>query len=62
MYVVKYQMYLFYTLPSLQYMAEIQIVPLISWSVVASVLFVVVGLAYRAYVGKKRNAGDSGLL
>lgn len=43
-------------------MAEIQIVPLISWSVVASVLFVVVGLAYRAYVGKKRNAGDSGLL
>ena len=46
----------------MQYMAEIQIVPLISWSVVASVLFVVVGLAHRAYTGKKKNAGDSGML
>jgi hypothetical protein len=62
MYVVKYQMYLFYTLSPMQYMAEIQIVPLISWSVVAAVLFAVVGLAYRAHMGKKRSADDSGLL
>ena len=46
----------------MQYMAEIQIVPMISWSVVAAVLFVVVGLTYRAHMGKKRSADDSGLL
>lgn len=40
-------------------MAEIQIVPLISWSVVSAVLFVVVGLAYRIYMRKKRD--DAGL-
>lgn len=36
-------------------MAEIQIVPLIGWSVVAAVLFVVVGLTYRTYLRKKRD-------
>jgi len=41
-------------------MAEIQIVPLISWSIVTAVLFVVVGLAYRTYVRKKINPADSG--
>lgn len=42
-------------------MAEIQIVPLISWSVVTAVLFVIVGLAYRAYSRKKRDDSDLGL-
>jgi hypothetical protein len=41
-------------------MAEIQIIPLISWSVVAAVLFVVVGLTYRTYMRKKRDAADLG--
>lgn len=41
-------------------MVEIQIVPLISWSVVSAVLFVVVGLAYRTYVRKKRDTADLG--
>lgn len=44
----------------MQYMAEIQIVPLISWSVVAAVLFVVVGLAYRTYLRKKRDTDNLG--
>ncbi len=46
----------------MQYMTEIQIVPLISWSVVAVVLFAVVGIAYRTYLGKRRSADGSGLL
>lgn len=41
-------------------MAEIQIVPLISWSVVTAVLFVAVGLAYRAYSRKRRDDPDLG--
>ena len=44
----------------MQYMTEIQIVPLISWSVVAAVLFVVVGLAYRTYMRKKRDTDNLG--
>ncbi|MBM2852166.1 MAG: hypothetical protein HW420_713 [Candidatus Nitrosotenuis sp.] len=39
-------------------MAEIQIVPLISWSVISAVLFVVVGLAYRTYMRKKRDTAN----
>jgi hypothetical protein len=39
-------------------MAEIQIVPLISWSVVTAVLFVVVGLVYRTYARKKRDTDN----
>jgi len=60
MYMVKYQMYLFYTPSFMQCMAEIQIVPLISWSVVAAALFVVVGLAYRTYLRKKRDTDSLG--
>ena len=39
-------------------MAEIQIVPLISWSVISAVLFLVVGLAYRAFTRKKRDTAN----
>ncbi len=41
-------------------MAEIQIMPLISWSLASAILFVVVGLAYRTYMRKKRDAADLG--
>jgi hypothetical protein len=36
-------------------MAEIQIVPLIGWSVISAVLFVVVGVVYRTFMRKKRD-------
>ena len=44
----------------MQYMAEMQIVPLISWSVVAAALFGVVGLAYRTYLRKKNDNDNLG--
>ena len=39
-------------------MAEVQIVPLVSWSVISVVLFVIVGIAYRTYMRKKRDTAN----
>jgi tryptophan-rich sensory protein len=35
--------------------AEVQLVPFISWSVVAAALFAVVAIAYRIYLKKKKD-------
>lgn len=36
-------------------MAEMQLVPFVAWSAVTGVLFVLVGLAYRSFLGKKKS-------
>lgn len=36
-------------------MAEVQIVPFISWAVVSAVLFAVVAIVYKTYLKKKKS-------
>ena len=36
-------------------MAEMQFVPFVAWSAVTGVLFVITGLAYRAFLRKKKS-------
>jgi hypothetical protein len=40
-------------------MAEVQIVPFISWAVVSAVLFAVVAVVYKTYLKKKKNDQSS---